>query len=150
MILANDEVEVFNNTFRDNDTTHILLVSFRTAAVVGGFVSTDPTYDQFDETIYILDNIYIGGGENPARTVADLIGSIVGMPFPDILYDGDEDRRKLVDGQLPDELRLCIQETDATFYDIDIPTLGALANPDLSRFDCTHPRLQPVVIPPAS
>lgn len=147
MVLANDEVEVFDNTFRDNNTTHLLLIGFRTAAVVGGFVSGDPNYDQFSETLYVLDNTYIGGGTMPEPGVGDLIGSIVGSPFPNILYDGDEDPQKFVNGQVPAGLRVCIQESSVTFFDIDIPRLGAFASSDLTPFDCTHPRLPRVVIP---
>lgn len=147
MVLANDQVEVFENDFRDNDTTHLLLISFRTAAAVGGFVSRDPNYDQFSEGIFVLDNSYEGGGTSPESSVGDLIEPIVGSPFPNILYDGDEDRRKLVDGALPDALRLCIQEDDATFYDLDLPMLGGNASADLGPFDCTHERLPAVVLP---
>jgi len=147
MVLANDQVEVFHNTFRDNNTTHLLLVGFHTAAIVGGFVNRDPNYDLYSEGIYVTDNNYRGGGEHPETSVVDLIGSIVGSPFPNILFDGDEDRRKFVDGELPDDLRLCIQEENATFYDIDLPNVGGNASPDLTPFDCSHERLPAVIIP---
>jgi parallel beta-helix repeat protein len=147
MVLANDQVEVFDNTFRDNDTTHVLLIGFHTAAIVGGFVSRDPNYDLYSEGVYITGNSYEGGGASPEPSVAQLIGGIVGSPFPNILSDGDEDRRKFVDGALPDDLRLCIQEQNATFYDIDLPNVGTNASPDLEPFDCSHERLPAVIIP---
>lgn len=70
----------------------------------------------------------------PKSDVGDLIGSIVDSPFPTILYDGDEDARKFVDGQVPAGLRVCIQESSVTFFGIDIPRLGAFASSDLTPF----------------
>ena len=148
MILANDQVEIFDNDFQDNGTTHILAIGFNTASLVGGFRTTDPNYDKFSEGIFILENSYSGGGADPDTATAELIGGIVGgPPLPDILYDGDEDARKQVGGMLPDDLRLCIQEEGATFFDLDLRLGGAGASNDLGRFDCMHPRLPAIDFP---
>ncbi|HYD47317.1 MAG TPA: SO2930 family diheme c-type cytochrome, partial [Terriglobales bacterium] len=129
--------------------THILMISWNTAATAGGFSTNDRNYDRYSESIYILDNTFSGGGTDPESGIDSLIGSITGHPFPQILYDGDVDRRKLVDGVLPEELRTCIQEPEATFWNVDLSHVGAFASPDKAPFDCTHERLQPVVIPGA-
>jgi len=148
MILANDDVEVFRNEFRDNGTAHVLLISFNTAALIGGFRTSDPNYDKWSEGIFLTDNEYSGGGTSPDPATRELIGGIVGgVPFPDILFDGDIDRRKLVDGSLPPALRSCVQEENATFYNIDLSNAGAGASPDLGPFDCTLERLPMVTIP---
>ena len=76
---------------------------------------TDPSFDPFSESIYILDNTYSGGGTAP--DLGDLTDSFVelvgGLPVPQIAYDGDVDPDKLVDGMLPDDLRFCVQDSAA-------------------------------------
>ena len=148
MILANDQVEVFNNTFKDNGNSAITVISFNTAALLGGFTSDDPELDPYSEGIFIHDNTYIGGGENPDPTLGPILNDIVGgVPFPQIAIDGDQDPAKLVDGMLPPELRTCIQETDATFINLDVENNFANASHDLAPYDCTLDPLSPVVIP---
>jgi hypothetical protein len=68
------------------------------------------------------------------------------MPFPNILFDGDEDPTKFVNGMISDDLRLCIQESAVTFYDLDLPRLSTFPSPDLEPFACEHPRLPAVSI----
>ncbi|MGH7785272.1 MAG: parallel beta-helix domain-containing protein [Candidatus Binatia bacterium] len=150
-ILSNDRVEVFGNTFRDNNSAHIFVIGFKTAEILGGFTSTNPLFDPFSESIFILDNVYEGGGTQPDPSLAALI-AIIGAPLPDIVTDGVVDPAKLVDGVLPDNLRLCVQEDPSTTivnFDLD----GLLAGApnivrDLAAFDCEHPRLAPVVLGP--
>ncbi len=147
MVLANDNVEVFDNTLRDNGTNQILLISFNTAAIVGGLSSNDRNYDKYSEGIYLHDNTYIGGGSNPDQGVSDLVGPVVGgLPLPQVMYDGDVDRNKLVNGQLPAAFRLCVQEDDVRFWNIDIRNLGANASPSLAPYDCELDRLPAVKI----
>jgi parallel beta-helix repeat protein len=147
LILANDQVEIFGNTFRDNGNTHITIISFRTAMILGGFQSNDPEFDPFSEGIYILDNVYEGGGDMPDPDLGEALLPITGFPVPNIVYDGDEDPDKLVDGVTPDDLRLCIDEDDATFIDLDVQGEFANASKDITPFLCTHDRLPAVVIP---
>jgi len=147
MLLANDEVQVFENTLRDNGTTHVLILSYHTAAILAGLSGRDPNSDKYSETLYIYNNTYEHGGATPDDGVADLNGTITGIPMPDITIDGFEDPRKLVDGQLPDGLRTCIQEAAVRFYDVDLPHVGLGASPDLAPFDCRFDPLPQVVIP---
>ncbi len=148
MVLANDQVEVFNNTFKDNGNSAITVISFNTAALLGGFTSDDPELDPYSEGIFIHDNTYIGGGENPDPELEPVLGDIVGgPPYPQIVVDGDQDPDKLVDGMLPADLRICIQETAATFVNLDVPHAFANVSHDLAPYDCTLDPLSPVVIP---
>lgn len=147
MVLANDKVEVFGNTLRDNGTNHILLISFRTAQIVGGLNTNDRNYDKFSEGVFIHDNTYIGGGTQPEQAVADLVGPTVGgLPLPQIMYDGDTDAMKFVNGQILPEHRLCIQEDDVRFFNIDVIRFGANATSNLAFYDCELERLPAVKI----
>jgi len=151
MVLANDDVEVFENEFRDNGTFAVLSVSFNTARLIGGFQANDPAFDPYSEGIFVHDNSYSGGGDNPDPDTADLIRSLVPSlgdgPMPQIFFDGDINPARLVDGLLPDPLRHCVQEQPGvTFADIDIA--GGFQNPttDLATVDCTHPPLAEIAI----
>jgi parallel beta-helix repeat protein len=147
MILANDQVEVFDNDVRDNGTTGLLIISYNTAELVAGLRGNDPSYDKYSETLYIHDNRYSGGGTDPDPSTGDLIGGVTGFPLPDIVLDGYQNPRKLVGGQLPQDLRTCIQEPTARFWNVDLPHVGANATSDLSQYDCSFAHLPAVVIP---
>ena len=83
MVLANDKVEVFGNTFRDNNTSQITMISYNTAALLGGLEVPDlPEFDPFSESLWIHDNTYIGGGTMPDPDVAFLLGILMRRHHP--------------------------------------------------------------------
>ncbi len=144
MIMASDEVEVFNNRIRDHKTVNMAIVSY--------FVSRKPindkTYDPYPESIYVHDNTFSGGGDSPSGLVVKLLALKMGKPFPDILYDGIVNKKKLTaEGAVPDELRLCIRNNgDADFANIDAWNDFANIQRDLSPHDCEHPSPEPVTL----
>ena len=67
---------------------------------------------------------------------------------PDIVFDGDWDPDKLVDGVMPVEFRSCIDSNgDADWAILDVPNdyVGAALNP--SELECTRTPLPAVSIP---
>jgi parallel beta-helix repeat protein len=144
MILANDEVEVSGNTFRDNDTTHALVLSYKTVEAIGIPPPNDPAFDSYSESIFFTGNVYEGGGTMPD---VEILVNLLGLPLPHLIIDGDEDGNKLVDGMLPAELRTCVRESSVELADLNL----AGRRPGLSRdpavFDCTLRRLSSVAIP---
>lgn len=66
IILATDQVEVFNNEFRDNKTLGLVIVNY-------GLVdsSKDPRYDYYAEGIHIHDNLFADNGTQPQEPVID-------------------------------------------------------------------------------
>ncbi|MBX3024338.1 right-handed parallel beta-helix repeat-containing protein [bacterium] len=145
MVLANDQVEFFGNTFRDNNSTHIVVISYNTAAFFGQTPAHNPDFDPYSEGTFIHDNTFIGGGTAPSAILAALV-DLIGTPLPNILTDGDINRAHLVDGVLPDRLRLCVQQPGATFVNLDVPNNFANITTDLATVDCTHDALSGVVI----
>ena len=145
MVLANDQVEYFGNTFRDNNSTHIVVISYNTAQFFGQTPPNNPNFDPFSETVFIHDNTFVGGGTAPSSILTALV-DVLGLPLPNILYDGDVNPARFVDGSLPDNLRLCVQQPGATFANLDVPNNFAHITTDLEQVNCTQDALSPVVI----
>ena len=121
MVMATDNVEVFDNDLRDNDTCNVSVVSY----LVTERKFKDPTYDPYPEGISIHDNRMSGGGTMPGGQFGLLLGQVLVSPLPDILYDGLTDPRKYVDGELPAELGLRIADNgEATFANFDAAHLS--------------------------
>ncbi|MCS6913073.1 MAG: parallel beta-helix domain-containing protein [Myxococcales bacterium] len=151
-VMANDHVEVFGNTLRNNRTVSLAVISY----LVTGLPIEDPAYDPYPESIYIHDNTFEGGGDSPdpTRQLSLAIGIYL-RPIPDVIYDGLVDPKKLREGRLPDELRLCIRNNRRIggtfgFANIDaanLPSGMPRISRDLGPHDCAHPPLSAVSIP---
>ena len=148
MVMANDRVEVFGNTFRDNNSAHCLIASF----LVTQREFQDADYDPFPEAIDIHDNTFEGGGTDPQGEFFGIYTDAAGLPLPDIVVDGIVDGEKLVEGFLPEGLQLAIRDNgDATFVNLDLGRLMAGTTPqvstDLSPYSSTLPPVSPVEMP---
>lgn len=141
MVMANDDVELFDNELRDNQTVNLAVVSY----FVTNKPIKDPKYNPFPEGIYIHDNRFSGGGDSPSGLVVNLLALKLGKPFPDILWDGVVNKKKLgQDGKPPEAARLCIRNPGARFADADAANDFANIRRDLSAHDCAHLSLQAV------
>lgn len=144
LVIAHDDVEIFENVFADNQTVNVAVLSFLTT----GRKLKDLYFDPYCEGIHIHDNRFDGGGTNPAGDLADLLRTAGG---PDIVYDGDEDPAKAVDGALPDEFALKIGPNGgATFANLDLASVRAGREPnlqtDLAAYAGSHPPLPQIVL----
>ena len=146
MVLSNDEVEVTGNTFRNNNTADVIVIGYNTAAFFGQEPANNPNFDPYSETVFIHDNSYSGSGTMPSELLAEVLVPLLGLPLPNILYDGDVNPDRQVGGETPDGLRLCVQEDDVTFVNLDIPNGLVGVTTDLGTVDCTHDGLSEVII----
>jgi parallel beta-helix repeat protein len=105
MILATDEVEVFNNTITANQTYGLAIVSF----IVTGRPIQDKDYDPYPEAVYVHDNAFEANGRRPAGLQGLLLGKLLGTPLPDVVYDGILNPGKLVDGKMPADRRVYLK-----------------------------------------
>ena len=102
------------------------------------------------KSIYIYDNEMSGGGKNPDGVELTALKVMKFGPMgalPDILWDGYVDPAKLVDGALPDNLKLCVQNGDAKVLNADAP--NEFKNPALAEegaHDCAHEKLPAVAL----
>ena len=97
MISANDDIEVFGNSVKDNDTANMLVVSY----LITGNPLTDVNYDPYPERIYIHDNVFSGGGGTPDSDPLKRLVDQTEKPVPDIVWDGysrgEEDSQICID-----------------------------------------------------
>jgi len=122
LINSNDRIEIFGNTIADNQTANVLITSFHASTLtdrdqVEGF-------DAYPEAIHIHDNTFEGGGANPDRDALNQLR--IGMfgedgALPDVVWDGYVDADKMVDGRLPEELRICLADESAEMINADAP-----------------------------
>ncbi len=154
MIMANRHVEVFDNTIENNQNVNLSIISYLAS---GKPYEQDPVYDPYCEAIYIHDNKFAGGGDKPNGRLGGMLKILAeGDTLPDIVYDGIIDPKKAVDGKLPAELAIRIQNNgDADFMNFDLANLN-VDNPleikkgnisrDLKPYEGEMPKLSPVSI----
>jgi parallel beta-helix repeat protein len=149
--IAAHEAEIFGNSFRDNNTVNLGIISY----LITDIEYDDPDYDPYSDTIYIYDNEFSGGGTEPGGELGfylvQALVTIMDAPVqvPDIVFDGNihPDKQAAGGGFLP-QYNICIQQGGgATFADLDDPNGFADVSTDLTPHDCTHPKLPAVSIP---
>ena len=64
--------------------------------------------------------------------------------MPDVLWDGYRDDAKLVDGVMPDDLRICLENGESELVNADGPNDYAAPAVTTDQHRCTLPRL-PVI-----
>ena len=84
MILANDNIEIFENQFTDNQNVNIMIYSY----VLSGRTVTDSTYDAYPEQIYIRDNEFIGGGTAAHHSMLIPLAKATGKVIPNVVWGG--------------------------------------------------------------
>lgn len=81
MVMANDYVEVRDNTLVDNPTGQILVVNYPKEF-------TDKTYNPNPRRIVIGKNRIVGGGNEPQIPGGDQLAAAFGGALPGIVWDG--------------------------------------------------------------
>ncbi|NUM53815.1 MAG: right-handed parallel beta-helix repeat-containing protein [Candidatus Hydrogenedentes bacterium] len=153
MVMANSNVEVFNNEIRDHDTANMLIVSYQSTLIE----IKDPNYYPYAEAIHIHDNSFGASGAKPGGERGELIAALAGSPLPDIVWDGIVNPAKLVDGKLPPEAGLYIRNNTDSQGEVTFVSLGgaavlpdptgAVVKRDLSEHSGELPALKPIEIP---
>ncbi len=138
IINSNDKVEIFNNRIGDNRTANILISSAFSAAY-SGERETASSFDPYPEAIYIYDNTFGPSGTAPDREELDQLRQAVFGPdgsLPDIVWDGIADP-----GKAGSEHRICVQDDDATFINVDAGNDYQNPDTDLAAHRCALPKL---------
>lgn len=80
IVQANDKVEIFDNTFADNRTAHVLLVAYSPDF-------TDERYNPLPRNVLVTGNSFENGGYEPQGDL-QLLALALGGSLPDIVSDG--------------------------------------------------------------
>jgi parallel beta-helix repeat protein len=149
MIMANDAVEVFENTIEEHRTTNLAVVSY--------YVTEEPIkdarYDPFPERVFVHDNRFGRGGWDPAggsalqsKKVILALRLKLGTPMPDLLWDG-----VVRDGASAADAAICFRDNGAaSFANLDAAHDFARVSRDLGPHACTLPALAAVMLAQAA
>lgn len=134
LILANDNIEVFENRFADNNNVNVMIYSF----TLGGRTISDPDYDPFPEQIYLHDNEFVSGGSVPAHALLAEWHKLSGENSPDIVWGG------LIKEGGSNEKLICLGENnEASFLNLHGGDV-ANASYDTTAHECSLPRLSKI------
>ncbi len=142
LVNSNDEVEIFDNDIRDNKTANIIIASVFSSGLSKDGMSED--FDPYPEAVHVYGNTLDGGGMNPDSIELQALRVAKFGPLgalPDVLWDGYVDTEKMVDGELPAALRVCVDNGEAEVINVDAP--NGFKSPALVTDDvrCTLPKL---------
>ncbi|MGQ7817014.1 parallel beta-helix domain-containing protein [Metapseudomonas furukawaii] len=142
VINANDDVEIFDNDIGDHRTANIIVSSYFSTGYSD--LSTTEDFDPYPERIAIHGNRFGPGGDSPDHLelkALKLTRFGLNGRLPDILWDGYINPAKAVDGKLPAEQGICIDNGDATLVNVDGPNNFRNISTDMSPHRC---RLAPL------
>lgn len=121
LVMATDDVEIFDNKITDNRSFSVSVVSY----LIYQKKLKDKHYDPYPEGVFIHDNQISGGGTAPDGELGQILKSLVGTPLPEIAFDGIVDQQKLVNGKMPTEKSLRLSNNgDVRFINIDFINLS--------------------------
>lgn len=150
LVMSTRNVEVFGNTFTDNKTANLGIVSYDVLAAFDDELSyDDPDYNPYLTDVYIHDNTFsrTDGFLAENNAVGTILAIVLGTTYPDVLYDGIKDPNAT-----SDEDKVCLQNNgDIVFALLDVtPAIPTSSEVDVnaadSEFNCTQPALEPIVI----
>jgi len=154
LVMANRNVEIFENQIGDNQTANLLVVGY-----VGDI--SDPDYDPLPKGVSIHNNAFGRGGWRPDdNEIGRILVDIVGTPVPDIVWDGRAPFSQLILG-LPAENRIYVQDnrraaggTDPVsfanlniFWHMALPWIAAPSRNIKAHRGDLPVEIQPVVLP---
>ena len=146
IIMANSDVEVFNNVMSGNGTVNLSIVSYSDE-------TDDPNYYPHPRRIQIHNNTYGPGGFDPDVETGDLAKALFEISegnMPDIFWDGVVPVSQMIFGQ-PKEDKLKVDENrDVSFLTISpIKYMLGFSNPirtEKKEFNGVINPLEPIVI----
>jgi len=152
MVMANSNVEIFENDIRDHGTTNMLLVSY----LVANIEIKDPNYYPYTEKIHVHNNTFGPCGNKPAGAGGMLIQAVLSTPIPDVVWDGVVNPEKVVDGKLATDAGISVRGNSKDEGEVTFASLGGLASladpanagPDrnIANYAEVFPSIEPVVI----
>ena len=135
LVLANDNIEVFENQFTDNNNVNVMIYSY----VLGGRTFSDPNYDPYPEKIYLHDNVFIGGGTVPRHEALIALHQETGNNTPNIVWDG-----LLREGASNDPVVCLANNGEESFVNLNGGDASVPPSFDTAMHQCSLPRLSEI------
>ena len=146
IIMANSDVEVFNNLMSGNGTVNLSIVSYSDE-------TDDPNYYPHPKRIQVHNNTYGPAGFDPDINTGELAKTLFEISngnMPDIFWDGIAPLSQLIFGQPEEEKLIISEDPDVTFLTISaIKYMMGFSNPtltDINEFQGVINPLQPINI----
>ena len=145
IIMANSDVEIFDNVIGENDTVNIAVVTY-------GSETDDKQYYPHPKSIQIHGNEFGPTGYNPDTSKGDLAQMLFDLSdgnMPDIFWDGLLPVSQLVFGQPEHEKMVVSNNGDGTLLALDpIKYLLPFFEPAISDINAFEGEIQP--LPPVA
>ena len=151
VINSNDDVEIFDNDIGNNRTANVIVSSYFSTGYSD--LSTTKDFDPYPERVAIHGNRFGPAGDNPDHLELKALKiARFGLDgrLPDILWDGYVNPARLVDGKLPAELGICVDNGAATLVNVDGPNNFKNISTDMGPHRCKLPPLPEVVLASAA
>ncbi|UVE17537.1 right-handed parallel beta-helix repeat-containing protein [Pseudomonas sp. LS44] len=145
VINSNDQVEIFDNDIGEHKTANLIVSSYFSTGYTN--LSTQENFDPYPESIYIYANRFGPGGDSPDNLelkALKLAKYGLSGRLPDILWDGYVNPQKLVDGKMPADLAICIDNGEAGVLNVDAANGYKNISTDISSHRCNLPKLPAV------
>jgi parallel beta-helix repeat protein len=149
VVNSNPKVEIFDNDIADNQTANLIISSYYSTNYYNR-PGVDPSYDPYPRAIYVYDNRFKGGGDSPdGMELKALKVALFGLSghYPDILWDGYQDSKNLVDGLPPPNERICVRNGEVEVLNADGPHKYKNPKVEKASFQCELPKLAAVKLP---
>jgi parallel beta-helix repeat protein len=145
LVMANTDVELFNNTVSGNQTVAVAIISY---LLVSQGQELPENYDPFSRNVYVHDNTFSGNGEAPdANTqMGQVLGAIQeALPdqrVPDVVVDG----LRTPGDSGPNPLEQCVGTATTSFLNLhaDQPDFPASFDTNVTPYACTRAPLPEV------
>ena len=145
IVNSNDHVEIFDNKINDHKTANIIISSL----YMTGYADTaqSSTFDAYPEGIYIYGNKISNSGNAPDNENLEMARRLIfgeNGRLPDIIWDGFIDKKKFVNGQMPADLRICVDNGDASVLNVNGPSGFTAPSLDQRPYMCKLDKLPAV------
>ncbi|MBD2838441.1 right-handed parallel beta-helix repeat-containing protein [Pseudomonas sp. JM0905a] len=147
VINSNDDVEIFDNDIGYHRTANVIVSSYFSTGYSD--LSTTKDFDPYPERIAIHGNRFGPAGDSPDHLELKALKIAqfgINGRLPDILWDGYVNPARLVDGKLPVELGICVDNGAATLVNVDGPNNFKNISTDMGAHRCKLPPLPEVVL----
>ena len=148
VVNSNDNVEIFDNTIGGNNTANVLISSYFSVSYSGERKLAD-TFDPYPEGIFVYGNTFSKGGGAPDRPALQTLRQALfgdAGNLSDVVWDGIYNPNRLVEGRMPAEYSICVDNGAADLLNVDNANNNTNPRVDTGAHRCTIEKLPAIVL----